>query len=48
MTDAPPPWVKQACFAVDGIRKPPDMLMLSLYVEQMEWAKPMKDAPAPN
>ena len=48
MTDAPPPWVKQACFTVDGIGKHPDMVIISLYVEPMEWAKPMEDAPAPN
>ena len=47
-TNAPPPQVKWARFAVEGAWKPPDRLVLSSYVELVEWAKPMEDASALN
>ena len=45
-TDAPPPRAKRARFVVDGVWRPPNRMMLSSYVEPMEWAKPTEDAPA--
>ena len=45
-TDAPPPRARWARFAIDDARRPPDRLVLSSYVEPMEWARPTEDAPA--
>ena len=47
-TDAPPPQARWADFVVDSARKPLDRLVLSLYVEPMEWARPTEDAQAPH
>ena len=46
VTDAPPPRARRTHFAVDGTRRPPDRLVLSSYVELMEWSRHTKDAPA--
>ena len=48
VTDVPPPRARQTHFAIDGTRRPPppDRLVLSSYVELMEWSRPTKDAPA--
>ena len=40
---APPP---QTSLEVHGARRPLDRLVLSSYVEQMEWARLMEDAQA--
>ena len=45
-TNALPHLARRASFAVDSARRPPDRLVLSLYVKPMEWAKPTEDAPA--
>ena len=37
-----------ASFAIDGAQRPPDRLVLSLYVEPIEWVRPMEDVPAPD
>ena len=41
-----PPWARQAIFVVDGARRPPDRLVLSLSIKPMEWARLTEDAPA--
>ena len=33
---------------VHGAQRPPDRLVLSSYIKQMEWAKPIKDALTPD
>ena len=48
VTNASPLWAKQGRFMVDGAWKPPDMLVLSSYVEPVEWARPTEDASAPD
>ena len=44
--NALPPWARWARFTVDSARRPLNKLVLSSYVEPMEWAKPMEDARA--
>ena len=36
------------CFTVDGAWRPLDRLVLSLYAEPMEWARPTEDASTPH
>ena len=46
--DALPQWAILAHFTVDGARRPPNRPVLNSYVKLMEWARPTKDAAAPN
>ena len=39
---------KLASLTIRGAQRPPDRLVLSSYIERMEWAKLTEDAPAPN
>ena len=48
VTDAPPSQARRAHLTVDGAQRPLDRLVLSSYVELMEWVKPTKDTPAPD
>ena len=47
-TDVPPPQARRAHFTVDGAWRPHNRLVLNSYVEPMEWARPIKDASAPD
>ena len=43
-----PSWARQDSFVVDSALRPPDRLVLSLYVKPMEWARPTEDALTPD
>ena len=47
-TDVPPLRARRASLAVLSARRPLDRLVLSSYVEPMEWAKPKEDTPTPD
>ena len=44
-TGVPPPWARRASSAVHSARRPLDRLVLSSYIEPMEWARPTEDEP---
>ena len=44
-TGVPPPWARQASSTVHSARRPPNRLVLSSYIEPMEWARPTEDEP---
>ena len=47
-TGVAPPQPRRVRLIVHGAWKPPDRLVLSSYIEPMEWARPTKDALAPD
>ena len=43
-----PPRARRASLAVHDAWRPPDRLVLSSYIDPMEWARPTEDASAPD